>query len=75
MQDFTLPLVNIQEVPFRPFVQPVHVPLDGSTILCCTSLSSLVFPNTQTEPPLVELRSLPLVLAPGAGPQLRTTSF
>ncbi|KAK4831783.1 hypothetical protein QYF61_019096, partial [Mycteria americana] len=40
VQDFALPLVELHEVPASPFLQPVQVPLDGSTTLWCISHSS-----------------------------------
>ena len=39
-QDFALPLVELHEVPASPFLQPVEVPLDGSTTLWPISQSS-----------------------------------
>ncbi|KAK4816773.1 hypothetical protein QYF61_022771 [Mycteria americana] len=37
VQDGALPLVELHEVPVRPFLQPAQVPLDGSMILWCIS--------------------------------------
>jgi len=33
LQDLALPIVEFHEVPVSPFLQPVGVPLDGSTTL------------------------------------------
>ena len=41
VQDFPLLLVELRDVPVRPFLRPVEVPLDGSMILWCTSHSAL----------------------------------
>lgn len=35
VQDFVLPLVELHEVSVSPFLQPVEVPLYGSTTLLC----------------------------------------
>ena len=40
-QNFALPLIALHEVLVSPFLQPVEVPLDGSTALQCISHSSL----------------------------------
>ena len=39
-QDFACPLVELQEVPVSPFLQPVEVPLGGSATSWCLSHSS-----------------------------------
>ena len=40
MQDLALSLVELHEASISPFLQPVEVPLDGSTILWYSSHSS-----------------------------------
>ncbi|KAF1440525.1 Zinc finger RNA-binding protein, partial [Pygoscelis papua] len=40
LQNFALPLVELHEIPIGPFLQPVEVPLDGSTTLWHISHSS-----------------------------------
>lgn len=40
VQYFIFPHVELRKVPVSPFFQLVRVPLDGSTTLCCISLSS-----------------------------------
>jgi len=37
VQDFAVPLVEINEIPVSPFYPAVEVPLDGSTTLWCIS--------------------------------------
>ncbi|XP_014801169.1 PREDICTED: uncharacterized protein LOC106890100 [Calidris pugnax] len=34
VRDFALPLIELHGVPVSPLLQPVEVPLDGSTVLC-----------------------------------------
>lgn len=41
VQDFTFPLVELNEIPVSPILQPVVVPLDGSMTLWCHDTSHL----------------------------------
>jgi len=40
MQDFAFPFGKLHDVPVCPFLQPVEVPLHGSTIIWCINCSS-----------------------------------
>jgi len=41
VQNFALLIIELHDVPGGPFLQPVMVPLDGSTTLRCTSAAPL----------------------------------
>lgn len=40
VQNFTFPFVVLLEIPLGPVLQPVQVPLKGSTTISCTSHST-----------------------------------
>jgi len=50
LQDHSLPVAELHEIPVSPFLQPIKVSLDGSVTLCCISHSSFVSPEVYYPP-------------------------